>query len=857
MRKLALILTLQLTFSFCFAQYSSNNSAKDSLQADTSVIDEIKDNVLDNIPTISLSEDDFSESGSQNISSLLTAGRDPFYNAATYNFSAARFRIRGYDADLSGTYMNGIPMESIDNGFTTYNLWNGLNDVMRNRDISFGLRPNTFSFGDIGNTTNIDTRASKQRKQTSFSYAYSNRAYTHRWMFTHSTGISKKGWAFTFSGSRRWADEGYVPGTFYNGWSYFASVDKKINSKQLISFATFGAPTQNGRQGAALQEMIDLSGSQYYNPYWGYQNGKKRNASVGKNFQPVFIFTHELKINNNTTLISAAGFSSGKKSTSAIDWYNAPDPRPDYYRYLPSYQTDSLQKQQITELLQNNEAARQINWQNLYNVNRDNVETIHDADGVADNDVTGHRSLYVLQERTTNMQRINLNTTLNSRLSEHANFTAGVLYQRQKNNYYEKLIDLLGGEFFVDLNQFAERDFPNDPNAAQNDLNNPDRVLHVGDKYGYNYDIDITKAAAWLQTVFKYQRIDFFIAGEISENKFWRTGHVRNGLFPNNSYGKSAINDFTNYAAKAGITYKINGRNYLYANAAYITRPPYFENAYISPRTRDVEQNDLTSEVIQTTEAGYVLNAPKLKIRLGGYYTSFQHGFDVLTFYHETYRNFVNYALSNIDKLHFGAEFGIEAKVAPNLTLNGAAAVGRYYYNSRQNATITLDNTAQVLNNEIVYSENFRIAGTPQNAYSFGLTYRSPKFWFLSLTGNYFDEMWLSFNPIRRTYPAIESIDPKSTEWNAIINQTKFDPQQTVDFYGGYSLRLRKTYIEKRAVYLVFSAGINNILNNKNIITGGYEQLRFDFDTRDPNQFPPKYYYGYGINYFLSVTIRY
>lgn len=821
------------------------------------MIDAIKDDVLDNIPTISLDENDFSESGSQNISSLLTAGRDPFYNAATFNFSAVRFRIRGYDADLSGTYMNGIPMESIDNGSTPYNLWSGLNDVMRNRDISFGLRPNTFSFGDIGNTTNVDTRASKQRKQTSFSYAYSNRAYTHRWMFTHSTGISKKGWAFTISGSRRWADEGYVPGTFYNGLSFFAAVDKKINSKNLVSFTTFGAPTENGRQGAALQEMIDLSGSHYYNPYWGYQNGKKRNASVGKVFQPVFILTHELKINNNTTLTSAGGFSFGKKSISGLDWYNAPDPRPDYYRYLPSYQTDSLQKQQVTELLQNNEAARQINWQNLYDVNRDNVETIHDAEGVAGNDITGHRSLYVLQERTTNTQRINLNTTLNSRLNDHTNLTAGVLYQRQKNNYYQKLTDLLGGEFYVDLNQFAERDFPNDPGAIQNDLNNPNRILHVGDKYGYNYDIDITKAVAWLQTVFKYQHIDFFIAAEISENKFWRTGHVRNGLFPDNSYGKSSINDFTNYAIKSGITYKINGRNYLYANAAYLTRPPYFENAYISPRTRDIEQNDLTSEVIQTAEAGYVLNAPKLKIRLGGYYTSFQHGFDVLTFYHETYRSFVNYALSNINKLHFGGEFGIEAKVAPNLTLNGAAAVGRYYYNSRQNATITLDNTAQVLDNEVVYAENFRIAGTPQNAYSFGITYRSPKFWFLSLTGNYFDEMWLAFNPIRRTYPAIESIDPKSSEWNSIIDQTKFAPQHTVDFFGGYSWRLHKTYIEKRAVYFVLSAGINNILNNKNIITGGYEQLRFDFDTRDPNQFPPKYYYGYGINYFLSATIRY
>ena len=171
--------------------------------------------------------------------------------------------------------MNGIPMESIDNGFTPFGLWGGLNDVMRNRDVSLGLRNNTFSFGNISSTTSMDSRSSKQRKQTSFSYAYSNRAYTHRWMFTHSTGISKKGWAFTISGSRRWADEGYVPGTFYNSWSYFVAVDKRINNKQLLSLAAFGAPTENGRQGAALQEMIDLSGSNYYNPYWSSNNRNK------------------------------------------------------------------------------------------------------------------------------------------------------------------------------------------------------------------------------------------------------------------------------------------------------------------------------------------------------------------------------------------------------------------------------------------------------------------------------------------------------------------------------------------------------------------------------------------------------
>ena len=42
-------------------------------------------------------------------------------------------------------------------------------------------------------------------------------------------------------------------------------------------------------------------------------------------------------LNNNTTITTAAGYSFGNRSITALDWYNAADPRPDYYRYLPSY----------------------------------------------------------------------------------------------------------------------------------------------------------------------------------------------------------------------------------------------------------------------------------------------------------------------------------------------------------------------------------------------------------------------------------------------------------------------------------------------------------------------------------------
>ena len=81
-------------------------------------------------------------------------------------------------------------------------------------------------------------------------------------------------------------------------------------------------------------------------------------------------------------------------------------------------------------------------------------------------------------------------------------------------------------------------------------------------------------------------------------------------------------------------------------------------------------------------------------------------------------------------------------------------------------------------------------------------------------------------------------------------------PQHTLDFFGGYSLKLHSNPKTRKAVYLSLSGGVSNLLNDKNIISGGYEQLRFDFDTHDPNKFPAKYYYAYGLNYFISATIR-
>ena len=208
---------------------------------------------------------------------------------------------------------------------------------------------------------------------------------------------------------------------------------------------------------------------------------------------------------------------------------------------------------------------------------------------------------------------------------------------------------------------------------------------------------------------------------------------------------------------------------------------------------------------------------------------------NVLTFYHETYRSFVNYALSNIDKLYVGGEFGFEASAAKNISVSGAAALGRYYYSSRQHATITLDNTAETVDDQTVYSENFRVAGTPQNAYSISVSYRSPKFWFLSLTANYFDQDWLDFNPVPQNRAAIDGVDPKTDQWKIFLHKPCCRHNTRSIFWAIHS---NCTAIPKRESCLSIAEWrCSNLLNDKNIISGATNSCVLIL-IHDPNKFP-------------------
>jgi Carboxypeptidase regulatory-like domain len=799
-------------------------------------------------------DDEGSSSGSQNVGSVLNASRDPFISASTFSWGNYFFRNRGYEQDHNQIYINGLVLNDLEEGAVGFSNISGLNDVLRSRSNSYGLQFNEAGFGGLGLTTSIDASAATQRKQTRITYSNGNRSYRNRLMLTHSSGLNKNGWAYSFSGSRRWANEGPVQGTFYNAASYYASIEKKYK-KHNIGLMVLGAPTQRGKQGIALQESIDMTGNNLYNPHWGYQNGKKRNSRVLNSHQPIIMLNDEIMLSSTSRLSAAVSYQNGRTSNSGIDWYNGDNPRADYYRYLPSYweyeQAPGI-GDSIAEAYSQNPDLLQVNWDKMYNSNQ-NIETF--------NGVTGKRSAYILGNDVEAVKRWNTAVNYQKVLSDHTTIYGGANYQNQSIHSFKEVADLLGGDYYVNLNQFGGRNFPDNPDASQFNLLNKDQVIKEGDIYSYDYTTKYTKSNIWAQSVHTFNKVDFFFNAGITNNTFYRIGNMKSGIYQNNSFGESQKINQLNYATKGGVTYKLNGRNYFYANAARLTRAPYFDNVFVSARTRNEVATDIKNETINSFEAGYLLRNPKLRGRVGFYATDITGAMDIKRYFDDVNLSLVNLLMTNINKRYTGLEFGFEYKASTTLNLSFASSLGQAFFTNRPTTEIYVDNSLNADystgtgKKDIAYIQNYYLPSGPQTAATIGANYRSPKFWFANVNLNYMDNNYIDFAPNVRTAESLGLVKENFgvDMYNKIVGQKKLNRIATVDATFGKSWLARK--IVKQAPYrstLNLNLGVNNLLNNKNIQLTGFEQLRFD--QKRPNLFAPRYIYAIGAQYFMNLA---
>ena len=804
------------------------------------------------INLINLSDDELlDDEVNSNALALLQSTKDIFLNRAAFDFGQAFFRVKGYDSQYGEVLLNGIPMNKMFDGRPQWNNWGGLNDVIRNQQYANGLAASDFTFGGILGNTNIDLRPSGLRPGTRLSSSVSNRTYSGRLMATYNSGLKNDKFAYILSASRRWAKEGYIEGTLYDAYSLYGSIEYLLNKRNTISFTGMLASNRRGRSSAVTEEVFHIQGNRY-NPYWGEQDGEIRNSRERYINEPLFLLNY-IHDSDRIRVNAGLGYQTGNYERSRLGYFNAPNPDPTYYRYLPSFYLNSPIGANFESAVLAREGFLnnpQIDWNNIYKAN---ISLSQNGEAV-----------YVLYDDATNDNQFTARVNTNINLGTQIRWDLGATFKSLKSQNFAQITDLLGAEFHRDIDTFSE---------TLNDINS-NTNKQSGDVFNYKYDLKGNITDVYSQLNMSFNKLSGFISGKYSNVHYQRNGFFQNERFLENSLGRSKEVKFSNWSFKSGATYNITGRHWVSTNAAFVNKAPVLQNIFINPRESNAVVPNLQSEKISSVDVNYFLRMPKLTGRLTGYYTRFQNTTDINFFFVDSGvgSDFVQEVITDFDKLHLGTELGLEYQLSSAVKLSLVSSIAKFLYASDPFVTINFD-TAGASEDLIDITgskslgqaaiKGYKLPQGPQKAIAVGIEYRDPKYWWVSATANYLANNYANISTITRTKSFL--IDPETgqrfddaTDENVqkILAQKPLDNFYLLNLVGG------KSWLKKGKYMSVF-ASINNVFDTT-FRTGGYEQsrngnygqLRQDNFSGSPS-FAPKYWYGFGRTYFLNMAFSF
>lgn len=843
------------------------------------------------------SDGDDDEAGSQaSTVGLLQSSLDVFSRIAAFDLGFYWFRPRGIDGRSGETMMNGVSMVKSDNGNVDFSNWGGLNEITRYPEIASNHAPSEYAFGGNSGVIYKNTKASDYRKGFQLTQSLTNRNYSYRTSLRYSSGMSKKGWAFTAMAARRWAEEGIQEGTFYDAYGTYLGIEKKFSDRHTMTLNFIGSPYRRSTASPSTQEVYDYRGV-HYNSYWGWQDGEKRSERVRRGFQPIFQLQDFWKINKNSSLWTTASYQFGKDKGSRLDWNGVTNPSPTYYRSLPSFSVNSIiynstnnpqinpsefnsliddYNVKLNAWVNGDPNVTQINWNRLYDNNRKFDKNRRD-ETLRLYGLNGNRSLVYLVDDVSDDRVFNAGTHYTYNFNDRTKFILNLSYQNYRSELYREMKDLLGGDFAINVDPFKESAKPGS-NGYYNTLDSDVRV-DVGDRMTYNYILRRQEAKINPGLKFSTGNFDVFVSALAGYSSSSREGLFKHYLYEN-SYGKSKDFNFWNFGLKGQVVYRINGRNFLVYNGAMYNQAPFLEDLFINPRVNALVNPTIKSTVYTANDLSYVISTPFIKLRATGYLVDTQNETNVQRFFadgiqlnntnpdgtvSQVQSAFVTQVMSNVEKRNMGAELGVDVKVLPTLSVQGLASYGQFVYRNNPDVYLVSDASgSNVTPFGKAYIKNYKQGGTPQQAFSLGMRYNNPKYWWVGANWNYLDDNFLDPAPALRTQNFITNPNTNAPYVGLTEDRVR-DLLKPVKLPSAFFLNANagKSFVFGK-YYMLITASVNNILNNRRYITGGFEQTRetkaidFATDYYSPTpSFGPKYWYTQGRSYFVNMQFRF
>lgn len=805
-----------------------------------------------------LGEDD---DASQNVT-IISSSNNMYANQVGFLFSPMRFRYRGMNQKYNEVYMNGVLLNDMESGQFRFSNVGGLNQQTKTAEFSLPFEVNNYSVSGMAGNNNYNFRAISQAAGSRVTLTGANRNYTLRAMYTYGSGVSENGWAYAANITYRGAttETANVEGTFYNSLSYYLGVTKILNESHQLSLSTWGNPTERGSQGAATDEMYWIANDRFYNPYWGYQNGKVRNSRVINDFAPSAIFTWDWKINDQMKLTTSAFGKYSMYKGTKLNYNNSDNPQPNYYKRLPSnffnvwgeapkdkatYDSQMADWQMAYDFLSGDKANRQINWDQLYASNR----------GV---NQQGQDAMYYLQAKHNDQLHIALSSALNWQLSTKDELNVGLNLAKSNNRHYLTMADMLGATSFHNINTYALSKYSSDADEVQYDLRNHNAKVGKGDKMQYDYAINVAKGNLWTNYSRTLRNINLNVAARLGYTGMNRRGYMQNGICKDYSYGASDYANFLDGGLKFGSNINLFQGATLIIGAGYDIKAPQASTAFISPEMCNDFVTNLRNEKAFSSELGIQYQSPVVSFNVTGYFSHLTDVTEWQNFYYDAttsadYSGFMYVSLTGMKKEYYGVEAAARVKLTDALSFKFFGTISDALYLNDADVT-TMQSTSGDKTIMKCYTKDIRESSTPLTATSAGFSY-AKKGWFIDLFAKWYDRIYLSYSTYNRFDKVVAEGGEKDNDGNYILTQGRGHGGWMVDASIGRNIRLKKGSIS-------INLSLTNLLNNQNIVTGGYEQSRSDRKASGDSrtyQFSknPMKFYAYGLNGMLNIAYRF
>lgn len=756
------------------------------------------------------------------------------------NLISVRFRPRGYDNRYTLYYLNGAMLSDIGDGSAYWHVISGANLIPHVNDDVSGLLPGRYAPGSVGGVTAVSGTAFPALPFQRFSYAFTNRTYSNRILYSALFPLRRE-WSVSLGANRRWGRDGFVDGVFTDMTTGTLAVSKRWTNHSL-SFLSTGTYGDQGVRSAATRAVYELSGDPYYNPNWGYQNGKLRNAKVRGYRQAFAVLSYEGNPYEQLTLRGALSCFAGRNTFSQPAWYDAPTPYPDYYRYLPGFFGDDRIADPLREQwLSGNTGLTQVNWNDMFEANRYN----RSPDGTL-------RSHYVIRDLVTDKFNTALSVGFTYRYNASLTFSGGAKADKNRSSNYARMKDLMGGHYWLDIDQYLiDDEYYGD--KLVNDLRNPDRRVLRGDRFGYNYRMDTRAWHLWGMADYRDEKWQAWLALQVGEVSHEREGKYEKELFPGNlSYGKSGRKSFREYNFKAGLFRHLSFRHRVGVLCNFSGDAPLLRDLFVAPSFRNATVGGLGNIRTAGAEASYRWVMPYFQLDASVYLTTLTGGSQVRSYYDDIESEYLDLIMTGIDRIHGGVEVGVEWAVTPRFSFLAALSWNRSRYDSDPEITLLRDSDGKLLlEGARSYLTGFRLSGSPQTAAMLQLGYRFVNGWNIRGSVKYAGNNYVSVSPVRRMTRALDLAgSPEARREMAV--QEKLDDAVSVGLIANRNFRIRNGHS------IGLWANVENLLDDRSVRYSGYEQMRFSRTSAESGRtlsaFPSKYYHAYGLNFYCMVS---